>query len=47
MTTGSHPDGYTAALAQFYSEASERLAAHLDAGRTVAVLPVGDPMLYA
>ncbi|MGM5595404.1 precorrin-3B C(17)-methyltransferase [Corynebacterium glucuronolyticum] len=47
VTTGSHPDGYTAALAQFYSEASERLAAHLDAGRTVAVLAVGDPMLYS
>lgn len=47
VTTGTHPDGYAAALAQFYSEASARLAAHLDAGRTVAVLAVGDPMLYS
>lgn len=47
VTTGAHPDGYAAALAQFYAETTARLAAHLDAGRTVAVLAVGDPMLYS
>ncbi|NLU75698.1 precorrin-2 C(20)-methyltransferase [Streptomyces sp. HNM0575] len=41
-----HPGGYRGALEDFYAEASERLAAHLDAGRTVAVLAEGDPLFY-
>ncbi|MEJ5927298.1 precorrin-3B C(17)-methyltransferase [Corynebacterium sp. H128] len=49
VTTGStnHPGGYAGALADFYSEATFRLAAHLSAGKTVAVLSLGDPMLYS
>ncbi|OKJ16212.1 precorrin-2 C(20)-methyltransferase [Kitasatospora sp. CB01950] len=41
-----HPGGYRGALDDFYQEASERLAAHLDAGRTVVVLAEGDPLFY-
>jgi precorrin-2 C20-methyltransferase/precorrin-3B C17-methyltransferase len=41
-----HPGGYRGALEEFYAEASTRLAAHLDAGRTVAVLAEGDPLFY-
>ncbi|SCK05114.1 precorrin-2 C(20)-methyltransferase [Streptomyces sp. WMMB 322] len=41
-----HPGGYRGALEEFYAEASGRLAAHLDAGRTVAVLAEGDPLFY-
>ncbi|KUM78338.1 precorrin-2 C(20)-methyltransferase [Streptomyces curacoi] len=44
--TTDHPGGYQGALAEFYAEASARLAAHLDAGRTVAVLAEGDPLFY-
>jgi len=40
-----HAD-YSSAIADFYSEAAERVAAHLDAGRTVAVLSEGDPLFY-
>jgi len=39
-------DHYKAATSAFYSEAAERVAAHLDAGRTVAVLSEGDPLFY-
>ncbi|KAA6220891.1 precorrin-2 C(20)-methyltransferase [Streptomyces albofaciens JCM 4342] len=48
VTTEStdHPDGYRGALNDFYTEAAARLAAHLDAGRTVAVLAEGDPLFY-
>ncbi|MFI2236602.1 precorrin-2 C(20)-methyltransferase [Streptomyces chrestomyceticus] len=48
ITTEStdHPDGYRGALNDFYTEAAARLAAHLDAGRTVAVLAEGDPLFY-
>ncbi|RAJ62369.1 precorrin-2 C20-methyltransferase/precorrin-3B C17-methyltransferase [Streptomyces sp. Amel2xB2] len=48
VTTGTtdHPGGYRGALEDFYTEASARLAAHLDAGRTVAVLAEGDPLFY-
>jgi precorrin-2 C20-methyltransferase/precorrin-3B C17-methyltransferase len=42
----SHPGGYDAALAEFYDVASEELAAHLDAGRDVAILCEGDPLFY-
>ncbi|MFH9673361.1 precorrin-2 C(20)-methyltransferase [Streptomyces sp. NPDC017405] len=44
--TTDHPGGYEGAMEEFYAEASARLAAHLDAGRTVAVLAEGDPLFY-
>ncbi|MFF8228475.1 precorrin-2 C(20)-methyltransferase [Streptomyces caelestis] len=44
--TTDHPGGYQGAMDEFYAEASARLAAHLDAGRTVAVLAEGDPLFY-
>ena len=40
-----HAD-YKSATAAFYAEAAERVAGHLDAGRTVAVLSEGDPLFY-
>ncbi|MFL6090643.1 MAG: precorrin-3B C(17)-methyltransferase [Aeromicrobium sp.] len=48
VTTGTtdHPGGYAGALADFYDACAARLAAHLDAGRTVIVLAEGDPMFY-
>lgn len=42
-----HPGGYDGALADFYTEAAERLAVHLEAGRSVALLAAGDPMFYS
>ncbi|MCX7537002.1 precorrin-3B C(17)-methyltransferase [Corynebacterium sp. P5875] len=49
VTTGdtTHPGGYAGALAEFYVEAAQRLSGHLDAGRDVVVLALGDPMLYS
>lgn len=49
ITTGytTHPGGYAGAMAEFYLRAAARLRAHLDAGKTVAVLALGDPMLYS
>ncbi|MCS0603396.1 precorrin-2 C(20)-methyltransferase [Streptomyces sp. LP11] len=44
--TTDHPGGYRGAMEEFYTEAAARLAAHLDAGRTVAVLAEGDPLFY-
>ncbi|MGW2278253.1 precorrin-3B C(17)-methyltransferase [Streptomyces sp. NPDC001770] len=44
--TTDHPGGYRGALEDFYTEAAARLAVHLDAGRTVAVLAEGDPLFY-
>ncbi|WP_086562897.1 precorrin-2 C(20)-methyltransferase [Streptomyces africanus] len=44
--TTDHPGGYQGAIEEFYAEAAARLAAHLDAGRTVAVLAEGDPLFY-
>ncbi|WP_267904596.1 precorrin-2 C(20)-methyltransferase [Streptomyces apocyni] len=44
--TTDHPGGYKGAMEEFYAEASARLAVHLDAGRTVAVLAEGDPLFY-
>ena len=41
-----HPGGYEAALREFYDDAAAQLAAHLDAGRDVAVLCEGDPFFY-
>jgi precorrin-2 C20-methyltransferase / precorrin-3B C17-methyltransferase len=48
LTTGTtdHPGGYEGALADFYEESAARLAAYLDAGRTVALLAEGDPLFY-
>lgn len=48
VTTGatSHPGGYAGAMADFYAECGERLAAHLEAGRDVVVLAEGDPLFY-
>lgn len=48
MTVGPAPDGrsYEEVLRAFYAEAEAALAAHLDAGRDVAVLAEGDPMFY-
>ncbi len=39
-------NGYKQQIQDFYAEAAERLAAHLDAGRSVAVLSEGDPLFY-
>nr|WP_214324700.1 precorrin-2 C(20)-methyltransferase [Nonomuraea sediminis] len=44
--TTDHPGGYQGALDDFYADCAERLAAHLDAGRTVVVLSEGDPLFY-
>ncbi|MET3926279.1 precorrin-2 C(20)-methyltransferase [Devosia sp. 2618] len=41
-----HHDDYKSATSDFYAEAAARVAAHLDAGRTVAVLSEGDPLFY-
>jgi precorrin-2 C20-methyltransferase/precorrin-3B C17-methyltransferase len=48
VTTGGtgHPGGYAGALADFYDEATSRLAAHLEQGRDVVVLCEGDPGFY-
>ncbi len=48
VTTGvtDHPGGYAGALADFYEASAARLAAHLTAGRTVALLTEGDPLFY-
>jgi precorrin-2 C20-methyltransferase/precorrin-3B C17-methyltransferase len=48
VTTGStnHRGGYAGALADFYETSATRMAAHLDAGRTVALLAEGDPLFY-
>ncbi|MFJ1599659.1 precorrin-2 C(20)-methyltransferase [Streptomyces sp. NPDC088261] len=48
VTTGTtdHPGGYQGAMEDFYAESAARLAVHLDAGRTVAVLAEGDPLFY-
>ncbi|HTX64733.1 MAG TPA: precorrin-2 C(20)-methyltransferase [Opitutaceae bacterium] len=42
-----HPGGYTGALEDFYAESTRRIAAHLDAGRDVALLAEGDPLFYS
>src|SRR4051812_29647728 len=44
--TTEHPGGYAGAMEDFYAAATERLAAHLDAGRDVVVIAEGDPMFY-
>ncbi len=49
VTTGEtdHPGGYAGVMADFYDASTERLAAHLDAGRSVVVLAEGDPLFYS
>lgn len=42
-----HPGGYAGALEDFYADATGRIAAHLDAGRDVALLAEGDPLFYS
>ncbi|MDF5754201.1 precorrin-2 C(20)-methyltransferase [Spongiactinospora sp. TRM90649] len=44
--TADHPGGYQGAIDDFYASCAARLAAHLDVGRTVAVLGEGDPLFY-
>lgn len=44
--TTEDTDDYQGEIDQFYEEAAARLAAHLDAGRTVVVLAAGDPFFY-
>jgi precorrin-2 C20-methyltransferase/precorrin-3B C17-methyltransferase len=48
VTTGptAHPGGYAGAMAEFYEACADRLAAHLEHGRTVVVLAEGDPLFY-
>jgi len=45
--TTDHPAGYQGAIDEFYEQAAARLAAHLEAGRTVALLAAGDPLFYS
>lgn len=45
--TTEHPGGYTGAMEDFYTHAAERIAAHLEAGRDVALLAEGDPLFYS
>ncbi|AFM17812.1 precorrin-2 C20-methyltransferase, precorrin-3 methyltransferase, cobalt-factor II C20-methyltransferase [Mycolicibacterium chubuense NBB4] len=45
--TAQHPGGYAGAMEDFYRESAERIAAHLDAGRDVALLAEGDPLFYS
>ncbi|MGW4479760.1 precorrin-3B C(17)-methyltransferase [Rhodococcus triatomae] len=45
--TVDHPGGYQGAIDDFYLEASDTLAAHLAAGRSVALLAAGDPLFYS
>jgi len=45
--TTDHPGGYTAAIADFYTDAARRLAVHLEAGRDVVLLAEGDPLFFS
>lgn len=45
--TTDHPGGYQGAIDEFYERAAATLAAHLEAGRTVALLAAGDPLFYS
>ncbi|MGL4305754.1 MAG: SAM-dependent methyltransferase, partial [Mycobacteriaceae bacterium] len=42
-----HPGGYQGAIDEFYESAAARLAEHLSAGRSVAILAEGDPLFYS
>ncbi|MEO6999064.1 MAG: precorrin-2 C(20)-methyltransferase [Terracoccus sp.] len=48
VTTGAtdHPLGYHGLMSDFYDASAERLAAHLDSGRNVAIIAEGDPLFY-
>ena len=39
-------DDYRSQITDFYEESASAVAAHLDAGRTVAILSEGDPLFY-
>ncbi|BBZ04564.1 cobalamin biosynthesis protein CobIJ [Mycolicibacterium chitae] len=45
--TTEHPGGYAGAMEDFYRESAARIAAHLEAGRDVALLAEGDPLFYS
>ncbi|GAA5052748.1 precorrin-2 C(20)-methyltransferase [Nocardia callitridis] len=45
--TTDHPGGYQGAIDEFYEQAARRLAEHLAAGRSVALLAAGDPLFYS
>ncbi|MFE6860851.1 precorrin-3B C(17)-methyltransferase [Nocardia sp. NPDC057668] len=45
--TTEHPGGYQGAIDDFYESAAARLAEHLAAGRSVALLAAGDPLFYS
>ncbi|WP_070410340.1 precorrin-2 C(20)-methyltransferase, partial [Mycobacteroides abscessus] len=45
--TTDHPGGYRGAIDDFYEESANRIAAHLDSGRSVALLAEGDPLFYS
>ncbi|MGV0837917.1 precorrin-2 C(20)-methyltransferase [Mycolicibacterium thermoresistibile] len=45
--TTDHPGGYAGAMEDFYRAAADRIAAHLAAGRDVALLAEGDPLFYS
>ncbi|MEU7765763.1 precorrin-3B C(17)-methyltransferase [Nocardia sp. NPDC049190] len=45
--TTDHPGGYQGAIDEFYEHAAQRLARHLAAGRSVALLAAGDPLFYS
>ncbi|KUI04075.1 precorrin-2 C(20)-methyltransferase [Mycobacterium sp. IS-3022] len=45
--TTDHPGGYAGAMEDFYRESADRIAAHLEAGRSVALLAEGDPLFYS
>src|SRR5690606_38493979 len=45
--TTAHPGGYAGAMEAVYTEAADRIAAHLEAGRDVALLAEGDPLFYS
>lgn len=45
--TTAHPGGYAGAMEDFYVESAARIAAHLEAGRDVALLAEGDPLFYS
>jgi precorrin-2 C20-methyltransferase/precorrin-3B C17-methyltransferase len=42
-----HAGGYYGELEEFYDASAARLAAHLEAGRSVVVLAEGDPLFYS
>jgi precorrin-2 C20-methyltransferase/precorrin-3B C17-methyltransferase len=45
--TTDHPGGYAGAMEDFYRESADRIAVHLEAGRSVALLAEGDPLFYS